>query len=372
MVAETKLYDALSVSPTANQDEIKKAYRKAALKHHPDKNKDNPSALEKFKEVSQAYEILSDPEKRKVYDQYGLDFLLRGGAEAPPSGAGGAGAGGMPSGFGAMPGGFGGMPGMGGGGTRSFHFSTGGGGGGGGFSFSNPESIFADFFKQGGAGMGDDDDIFSQFTGGGGGSRNGSGRSRFRESGGGGGRRRVPTPEVTTVEKPLALTLEELFKGVHKKMKIKRKTYDDGDGKRKLEDKILEMDIKPGYKTGTKIKFRGVGDQEEGGTQDLHFIVQEKPHEIYKREDDNLRMYVDLDLKEALTGWTRTIPTIDGKKFTLSKGGPTGPGYTETYPHQGMPNSKKPTERGDMIVEVKVKFPTSLTLAQKTHLRDIL
>ncbi|KAL8843151.1 MAG: hypothetical protein Q9170_000281 [Blastenia crenularia] len=363
MVAETKLYDALSVSPTANQDEIKKAYRKAALKHHPDKNKDNPSAGEKFKEVSQAYEILSDPEKRKVYDQYGLDFLLRGGAEAPPPG-GGAGPGGMPAGFGGMPGGYGGMPGM--GGTRSFHFSTGGGGGGGGFSFSNPESIFADFFKQGGAGMGDDDDIFAQFTGGGGG---GGRRSRFRESGGG---RRAPTPEVTTVEKPLGLTLEELFKGVHKKMKIKRKTYDDGSGKRKVEDKILEMDIKPGYKAGTKIKFKGVGDQEEGGTQDLHFVVQEKPHEIYKREDDNLRMYVELDLKEALTGWSRTIPTIDGKKFTLSKGGPTGPGYTETYPHQGMPNSKKPTERGDMIVEVKVKFPTSLTMAQKTHLKDIL
>src|ERR1700742_4194355 len=125
MVSETKLYDALSVSPSASQDEIKKAYRRAALKWHPDKNKDNPNASEKFKEVSQAYEILSDPEKRKVYDQYGLEFLLRGG-QAPPPGAE------MPDsmpggGFGGMPGGFsfGGMPG--GGGTRTFHFSTGGG-----------------------------------------------------------------------------------------------------------------------------------------------------------------------------------------------------------------------------------------------------
>ncbi|KAL8677619.1 MAG: hypothetical protein Q9224_007179 [Gallowayella concinna] len=271
-----------------------------------------------------------------------------------------------------MPGGFGGMPGMGGGGTRSFHFSSSGGPGGstGGFTFSNPESIFANFFKQGGAGTGDDDDIFAQFPGGslrGGGS---GGRSRYGESGV--GRRRARTPEVTTVEKPLNVTLEELYSGTKKKMKIKRKTYDDGSGLRKVEDKILDMEIKPGYKAGTKLMFAGVGDQEEGGKQDLHFIVTEKPHELYTREFDNLRMYVELDLKEALTGWSRTIPTIDGKNFTLSKGGPTGPGYTETYPHQGMPNSKKPSERGDMIVEVKVKFPTSLTVAQKAQLRDIL
>ncbi|KAL8810514.1 MAG: hypothetical protein Q9200_002527 [Gallowayella weberi] len=365
MVADTKLYNTLGVQPSATQDEIKKAYKKAALKHHPDKNKDNPSSAEKFKECSEAYEILSDPEKRKVYDQIGLDAMLNGAREAPP-GAGG----GMPGGFaGGMPGGFGGMPGMGGGGTRSFHFSTGGPGGAtGGFSFSNPESIFADFFKQGGAGTGDDDDLFSQFTGGT--PRGGRGRARYGDSGV--GRRRARTPEVTTVEKPLNVTLEELYNGTKKKMKVKRKTYDDGSGLRKVEDKILDMEIKPGYRAGTKLKFKGVGDQEEGGTQDLHFIVTEKPHELYKREEDNLRMYVDLDLKEALTGWSRTIPTIDGKKFTLSKGGPTGPGYTETYPHQGMPNSKRPTERGDMIVEVKVKFPTSLTVAQKAQLKDIL
>src|SRR5256714_8235217 len=127
MVAETKLYDSLGIQPSASDAEIKKAYRKAALKWHPDKNKDNPRAAEKFKEVSQAYEILSDPEKRKVYDQYGLEFLLRGGAPPPPGAEGGGFSGGF-QGFpgGQMPGGFGAMP----GGTRTFHFSTNGGGGG--------------------------------------------------------------------------------------------------------------------------------------------------------------------------------------------------------------------------------------------------
>ncbi|MCJ1260152.1 hypothetical protein MMC22_000011 [Lobaria immixta] len=372
MVAETKLYDALSIKPDSTQDEIKKAYRKAALKWHPDKNKDNPNASEKFKEVSQAYEILSDPEKRKVYDQYGLEFLLRGGTEQPPGG-GGPGPGGAH--FEGFPGGFPGMGGMPGGGTRSFHFSTNGGGGG--FSFSNPESIFSEFFKSGGAGMGDDDDVFANINFGGGGQgqgqRMGGGRARsYRDSTGGAKPHRAPTPEVTTVERPLPVTLEELFKGTHKKMKIKRKTFDNGTNKRKLEDKILDMEIRPGYKAGTKIKFKGVGDQEEGGTQDLHFIITEKEHPLFKREDDNLRAIIELDLKEALTGWKRTIGTIDGKQVPISGGGPTQPGYKENFPNLGMPKSKKPTERGDMIVEVKVRFPSSLTPAQKAQLKEIL
>jgi DnaJ family protein B protein 4 len=77
------------------------------------------------------------------------------------------------------------------------------------------------------------------------------------------------------VERPLPLTLEELFKGTHKKMKIKRKAFDEVTGKRTTQDKVLEMDIKPGLKKGSKIKFKGVGDQEEGGQQDLHFVVEE-------------------------------------------------------------------------------------------------
>src|SRR5689334_8680696 len=116
-----------------------------ALKHHPDKNKD-PASVEKFKEGSQAYEILSDPEKRKTYDQYGLEFMLRGGPPPPEPGAGGtpfAGAGGMPGGFN-----FSGMPGGAGGGGRDFHYEfSPGAGGRGGFSFSNPESIFSEFLR---------------------------------------------------------------------------------------------------------------------------------------------------------------------------------------------------------------------------------
>ena len=103
-------------------------------------------------------------------------------------------------------------------------------------------------------------------------------------------------------------------------------------------------------------------------------ISLQKDHPLFKRQDDNLVAVIELDLKEALTGWQRTISTIDGKQVPVRGGGPTPPGYRETFPHLGMPKSKSKNkdERGDMIVEVKVKFPTSLTLAQKSHLKEIL
>lgn len=294
------------------------------------------------------------------------------------------------------------MPG-GGGGGRTFHFSTGGGGANG-FNFSNPESIFSEFLRGGGASMGgggDDDFDFGSFGMGGmpggmggmgGGSRGGRGPGA-RFSGG----RRAPEPEVTVVEKPLPVTLEEMFNGTTKRLKIKRKTYNQTTGKQSTEDRILEVPIKKGLKAGSKIKFSDVGDQVEGGTQDLHFVVSEvspstltppfslstssphqpltqpqKPHPLFTRSGDDIQLTLDLDLKEALTGWRRTVTTIDGKQLSVGSSGPTGPQWTERYPNLGMPKSKKPAERGDFVVGVRIKFPTSLTQAQKEQLAGIL
>lgn len=178
-----------------------------------------------------------------------------------------------------MPGGFnfanmGGAP---GGGTRTFRF-TASPGGGASFNFSNPEDIFKNFAKSGGGGMGfgDDNDIFAEFLGGG---LGGGGPRGARTSAGGGsgatfGGRREPTPEPQVVEKPLNLTLEELFNGTTKKVTTKSKTFDNS-GRRTVQDITLEAKIKPGLRSGSKLKYKGVGDQEEGGRQDVHLVVTE-------------------------------------------------------------------------------------------------
>ena len=98
----------------------------------------------------------------------------------------------------------------------------------------------------------------------------------------------------------------------------------------------------------------------------------QKDHATFKREWDDLRVIIEIDLKEALTGWRSTVSTIDGKQIQVSGGGPTPPGHEIRYPEQGMPKSKKPGERGDMIVQIRVKFPTSLSTAQKNQLKEIL
>jgi len=146
----------------------------------------------------------------------------------------------------------------------------------------------------------------------------------------------------------------------------------DETGKRTTTDTVLDVPIKPGLKKGSKIRFKGVGDQEEGGQQDLVFIVEEKPHALFVREGDDLVHTVELDLKEALTGWKRTVTTIDGKNLNLDKAGPTQPGSSDSYPGLGMPISKKPGQRGNFIVKYNVKFPMTLTPAQKQKLREIL
>ncbi|WFD27225.1 Molecular chaperone (DnaJ super) [Malassezia nana] len=287
-------YKILGVSKTADDDEIKK-----------DRNKDNEAqAKKKFQGVGEAFEVLSDKNKRTIYDQYGEDGL-KGGVPMPDEG----GAGGFPGmgGFSA-----GGGP----GGTRTFRFSTSGGNpfGGGGFSPSDPHDIFAHIF--GGAspfGMGGmHDDIpggMPGFTSFGGGSR-GADFDTQSES----------KSQPKDFETPLMLTLEELYKGTTKKLKVGR-TLANG----RTEEKIVTIDVKPGWKKGTKVRFAGAGNEvSPGKAQDLVFVVDERSHPRFTRNGDDLRLVQPLKLVDALDppkagtpASRRKIVTLDGRSIEV-------------------------------------------------------
>ncbi|KAF9377885.1 hypothetical protein CPC16_011596 [Podila verticillata] len=334
-------YAILGIPKTADDDQIKKAYRKLALKYHPDKNSAE-DAQKKFHDISEAYEVLSDKNKRAVFDQFGEDGLKGGGGAAGPGAAGG------------FPGGFsGGFPGGGGGHTFSFGGQgMGGGGGGGGFHPSDAEDIFKQFFASfgGGGGMGGMEDMAEQQ------------RQHQHQA----------AEKPPALERTLAVSLEDLAKGVTKRLKVTRKV---SSGTGRTSDKILTIDVKPGWKAGTKIRFPREGDEfPNGEIQDIVFTIEEKPHNLFTRRGDDLVLNLELSLVEALTGFSKTVKTLDGRTLPVSASSARiiQPGQEERYPGEGMPISKKPGQKGDLIVKFVVKFPTHLTAAQKDALKKIL
>ncbi|KAK4692456.1 hypothetical protein P7C70_g9124, partial [Phenoliferia sp. Uapishka_3] len=189
-------------------------------------------------------------------------------------------------------------------------------------------------------------------------------------------------PTVTEIIKPLALTLEELYTGCTKKLKITKKRR-NGES----EAKTLEIPIKAGYKSGTRIKFAGAGHETATSSQDMVFVVEEKPHELYKREGDDLVLTVKVPLVDALSGptppatFTRTVKTLDGRTIrydlpypSLKHGGPPlRPGQTIKVVGEGMPISKKSSlkKKGDLLVKVEVVFPDRITPSQAEGAKKI-
>lgn len=329
MVKETKLYDLLGVAPTANENELKKAYRKAALKYHPDKPTGN---TEKFKEISEAFDILSNADKRQVYDDYGLE-AARGNAPA---------GGGFP----------GGAPGQ--GGAQSFNF-----GGHSGFSQADAFNIFS---QMGGFNMDDSFGGFGGFGGGLGFSLGGFGQQFGGRSGQMPGLYGQKRPEPDTVVQPLAVLLEDLYAGCTKKLKIGRKSPSG-----RKDSKVIEIHIKPGWKAGTKINYANEGDwqPECDARQTLQFVIEEKPHAVFQRDGNNLVALVPLSFKEALLGFEKSLTTLSGRKINILRSTPVQPSSTNRFPGQGMPVLKTPGTYGDLVVKYKIDFPTHLTPEQK-------
>ncbi|EJU05133.1 DnaJ-domain-containing protein, partial [Dacryopinax primogenitus] len=372
-------YALLGVSKDANDDDIKKAYRKMALKWHPDRNKDKQEkASEKFKEISEAFEVLSDKNKRAIYDQFGEEGL-KGGGPPPPGGSGASFGGGFPGGFSS-----GGFPG--GGGT----FSSSSGGPGGRYQPGDPNSIFEQFFASSGlggvGGMGngrgmhfahDDIDmdsgghpgahpLASMFGGMGGMPRSRQGRSSTSTPG-----FDMPRQPPSDYVKPLKVSLEELYTGTKKKLKVSRKLLSGG-----TEEKILEVAVLPGYKGGTKVRFARAGNErEDGEAQDVVFVVEEKAHDVFTREGDNLVVKLEIPLVDALCGISgnKTVRQLDGRMITIpAPSGVIKPGSETKVSGEGMPIRKQGAKsKGDLIVKWEIVFPDRLTASQKEAVRKV-
>ena len=372
-------YKILGVPRNADEAALKRAYRKLAMRWHPDKNPDNKELADrKFKEVSEAYQVLIDPRKREVYDKFGEEGVKSGMAEN-----GAAGAGGFPGGFG------GGMPGANGG---TFFFSSGGmpgaagasggmPGGMGGFGFQDPEELFREFFG-GGGGAGGGSGLGGMF-----GARPGSGRSRSHLFGGRGGGPNlfggmdaggmhpgVAPTKAEDHEVPLALSLEEMFTGTQKRIKLTKRIRDTSTGQIMPVEKILTIDIRPGFKQGTKIRFAKEGDELDPNQTpaDVVLILQQKPHPTFERVGNDLVHDVSVPLKDALCGTEVELTHLDRRRLRIKVPELIAPGYEKRIVGLGMPNSKDPSKRGDMILRFRVQFPSYLSDEQKRQLRAIL
>lgn len=335
-------YRTLGVSRTATEEEIKRAYRKLALKYHPDKNKEK-GAEEKFKEVAEAYEVLSDKRKRDIYDQVGEEGLKAGAGSASDSGFG--------------PGG------------RTFSYQFNG----------DPHETFRQFFQSDGvfggisSMFGEFDELSSNGTNGFSHTNGFPGGANFfsssMHSNGGPKKIRQDPP----IEREVPISLEEVLTGCKKKMKITRRVTKQ-DGHTYKEDKILEIDVRPGWKSGTKITFNQEGDQSPNAlAADVIFIIKDKPHPYFKREGSDIRYTAKISLKDALTcNSVIRVPTLDGDPLTLSIKEIVKPTTAKRLSGRGLPLIKEPRKRGDLIVNFEIQFPSSLPEQTRQILYDLL
>ncbi|KAI7980230.1 hypothetical protein LOK49_Contig178G00004 [Camellia lanceoleosa] len=328
---EVDYYNILEVNKNATEEDLKKSYRKLAMKWHPDKNPNNKKQAEaKFKQISEAYDVLSDPQKRGIYDQYGENGLK----DMPPPGS--SGSSGFPNGF----------------------------------NPRNAEDIFAEFFGSspfgfGSAGVGRS----TRFQSDGGGMFGGFGGSEnvFRTYSDGSAPKKPPP-----IESKLPCSLEELYNGSTRKMKISRKAM-DANGWLVPETEILTIDVKPGWKKGTKITFPDKGNEQPNQLPaDLVFVIDEKPHSIYVRDSNDLIMNHRVTLAEALAGTAVNLTTLDGRNLSIPVTDIVSPGYELVIAREGMPITREPGNRGDLRIKFEVKFPTKLTPEQRSGLRGAL
>jgi curved DNA-binding protein len=306
-------YDILGVSRDADQKEIKRAYRRLARKHHPDVNPGDKGAEERFKEINEAHEVLSDPEKRRKYDQLGADW-----ARYQQSGG--------------RPGDYdwsrwtSGRP------SEGVHVR-----------YGTPEDLeglfgggspFSDFFSQ----------IFGDMGGG--------------QPGRGGFETRTRPRRGQDYEQEIEISLREAHRGTRRVL--------EKDGRR------LTVKIPAGARTGTRVRLSGEGGPggAGGASGDLFLRVKVAPDPQFEREGDDLHVTVPVDLTTAVLGGEVRVPTLSGPvMLTVPEG--TQNGRVFRLRGKGMPELRGPDRHGDLYAKLEVQLPTDLTPRQRELFEEL-
>ncbi|MEO5377049.1 MAG: molecular chaperone DnaJ [Magnetococcus sp. DMHC-6] len=350
------LYETLGIERGSSEADIKKAYRKLAMELHPDRNPDNKEAEANFKEVNSAYEVLKDPKKRAIYDQFGHAGLNQGG------GGGGGFGGSDPSGFG---GGFGDI-------FEEFFGDIFGGGRGGGSRTS------------GGGGRGED--FRYDFTVDLNKVMHGS-EERLRipaivvcDTCHGSGAKAGSGPETcTTCNGAGQVRTQQGFFSIARPCpacrgqgRIIRNPCPSCQGQgRKRSEKTLTVKIPPGVDTGTRIRLTGEGGagMHGGSAGDLFIVIEVAPHPIFERHEDNLLCQVPITFPQAALGGKLDVPTLTGlARVTLPPG--CQHGKRLVLRGKGLPHLNRPGVFGDLVVEVRVETPVKLNKRQKQLLEE--
>jgi DnaJ-class molecular chaperone len=327
MAAKTKdYYEVLGLKRGASEDEIKKAYRKLARKFHPDLNPGDKAAEDQFKQLQEAYEVLSDQENRKLYDEYGENWrAVKSGAGAPPPGW-----------------------------EQAQRYA--GGGARGGFDFSDFD--FGSFRSSGGGGG---FDIFEEIFG--------AARGRGRRS-----------QRGRDVEAELELSLEEAHRGGRRTLQMQAvevcptchgtgvkddKTCPTCDGAGEiLRPKTIEVNIPAGARDGATIRLAGQGGSGSNGNEpgDLYLHIRLRPHPVFSVKGDDLEVELPIAPWEAVLGTKVEAPTIDGKvELTIPRGANTG----QRLRLRGQGLNKRKGERGDEYVRLKIVVPKDMSAEER-------
>jgi DnaJ family protein A protein 2 len=347
----TRYYEILGVPKNASQDDLKKAYKKAAIKNHPDKGGDP----EKFKEVAQAYEVLSDPEKREIYDQYGEDALKEG--------MGGGGGGHDP--FDIFQSFFGGSP-FGGGSSRGGRRQRRG------EDVVHPlkvslEDLYIGTAKKLSLSR---NKICSKCNGKG--SKSGASMKCAGCQGSGMkvSIRQLGPSMIQQMQHPC-----NECKGTGETINDKDRCTQCKGEKVVQEKKVLEAIVEKGMQNGQKITFPGEADEApDTVTGDIVFVLQQKEHPRFKRKGDDLFVEHTLSLTEALCGFQFVLTHLDGRQLLIKSnpGEVVKPDSYKAINDEGMPMYQKPFMKGKLYIHFTVEFPESLKPEQTQALEAIL